>query len=232
YFPQASARVDVIAHATMDKRADAADGSSGRAITAVLMPRDDIPTIAVVGAIGRDKGARRVERLADRVRVRGDAARFGVIGYLDVQYEPWQSDDVVLTVHGPYDRADLRSLFAHYGARLVLYPSEGPESFSYTLSETWRAAMPALVPPIGALAERVAQTQAGWVLTDDEWRDDDRMLDRLSSLVSPDNADARLAASQRAAAATHPAPRAMSEATLARYAAALAAPSASRAEPR
>jgi len=230
YFPQASARVDVIAHATMDKRADAADGSSGRAITAVLMPRDDIPTIAVVGAIGRDKGARRVERLADRVRVRGDAARFVVIGYLDVQYEPWQSDDCVLTVHGPYDRADLRPLFAHYGARLVLYPSEGPESFSYTLSEAWGAGMPALVPPIGALAERVVQTQAGWILTDDEWRDDDRMLDRIVALLSPGQSEVWQAASRRAAAAAQMTPRAMSDATVELYERALCAPVPERAQ--
>ena len=30
---------------------------------------------------------------------------------------------------------------------LVLYPSAGPESFSYTLSEAWTAGRPVLVPP-------------------------------------------------------------------------------------
>ncbi|HEX6795812.1 MAG TPA: glycosyltransferase [Casimicrobiaceae bacterium] len=227
YFPQTRGRVDVIAHATLDDSLGAP-----MAVTAVLMPSDDVPTVAVVGAIGRDKGARRIERLAERARARGERIRFVVIGYLDVQHEPWQSDDKLLTVHGPYARAHLPMLFAHYRAQLVLFPSEGPESFSYTLSEAWCAAMPALVPPIGALAERVAQTQAGWVMGDDEWRDDDRMLDRLVSLVAPDNEEMRRAASQRAAAVTQPTPRAMSEATLARYAAALATRPASRSEPR
>ena len=229
YFPQVRERVEVIPHATLDQPNDRS-GSSGRAITAVLVPQDAIPTIAVVGAIGRDKGARRVERLADRVRARGDAVRFVVIGYLDVQYEPWQSADGVLTVHGPYDRADLRPLFAHYGVRLVLYTSEGPESFSYTLSEAWRAGMPALVPPIGALAERVSQTQAGWVLSDDEWRDDDRMLDRIVALLSPAQFEATQAASRRAAAATQTTPRAMSDATVALYERARRAPAAERAD--
>ena len=32
---------------------------------AVLLPRDDVPTVAVLGAIGPDKGARRLERLVD-----------------------------------------------------------------------------------------------------------------------------------------------------------------------
>jgi GT2 family glycosyltransferase/glycosyltransferase involved in cell wall biosynthesis len=222
YFEQVRGRVEVIAHATVDEPAGGA-GEPRRALTAVLMPHDDVPTVAVVGAIGRDKGARRVERLVERVRARGDALRFVVVGYLDVQYEPWQSDDGLLTVHGPYDRTRLRALFAHYGAQLVLYPSEGPESFSYTLSETWRAGMPALVPPIGALAVRVERTQGGWILTADEWRDDDRMLDRIVALLSPAQSQARDAAARRAASVAQATARAMSDATLALYRRALAA---------
>ena len=88
--------------------------------------------------------------------------------------------------------------------------------------------MPALVPPIGALAERVAHARAGWVMTDDEWRSDDRMLDRLCEIVSPAQATVRRSASERARAATRIAPFAMSEATIARYAKALAAASAPR----
>ena len=67
----------------------------------------------------------------------------------------------------------------------MLYPSAGPETFSYTLSEAWAAGRPVLVPPIGALAERVQATGAGWVMTDDEWRDEMRMLDRILALVAP-----------------------------------------------
>ena len=222
YFPQTRGRVDVIAHATVDRPASSAAATQDAPLCAVLLPRDDVPTVAVVGAIGRDKGARRIERLAQRARERGERIRFVVIGYLDVQHEPWQSEDARLTVHGPYARSELAALFAHYRAALVLYPSEGPESFSYTLSEAWSAGMPALVPPIGALAERVGHAQAGWVMTDDEWRSDERTLDRLCELVSPTQANARHSASDRARAAARIAPHAMSEATIARYAKALA----------
>ncbi len=145
---------------------------------------------------------RRVERLAQRARERGARLRLVVIGYLDVQNAPWQSVDAVLTVHGRYTAQDLPKLFAHYRVALVAYPSEGPESFSYTLSETWAAGLPALVPPIGALAERIAQSGAGWVMTEDEWHDDDRMLDRIVALIGADRADerARAAANARSAA--------------------------------
>ena len=222
YFPQARGRTEIIAHATLDRPLDATTRRS--ALTAVLLPHDDVPTVAIIGAIGRDKGARRMERLADRARERGERIRFVVIGYLDVQYEPWQSDDAMVTVHGRYERADLPTLLSHYRAQIVLYPSEGPESFSFTLSEAWRAGLPALVPPIGALAERVAQTRGGWVMTEAEWRDDDAMLDRVLALVSPAQREGRRSASDRAAAAGHSTPDAMSDATVALYRHALRAP--------
>jgi GT2 family glycosyltransferase/glycosyltransferase involved in cell wall biosynthesis len=254
YFPQVRGRVDVIAHATPDDAGESARAASGAPLCAALLPRDDVPTVAVVGAIGRDKGSRRIERLvavareraahsreraphsrervpnsrerAPNSRERAGRVRFVVIGYLDVQHEPWQSDDALLTVHGRYARGDLAALFAHYRVEFVLYPSEGPESFSYTLSEAWRAGMPALVPPIGALAERVATTQAGWIMSDDEWRDDERMLDRLLALVSDAHEAGRRSARAHARAALHPAPLEMAQATLRNYAKALASPHA------
>src|SRR6185437_9240702 len=152
--------------------------------TLVMLPKDDIPSVAVLGAIGPDKGARRLERLAQLARARGAAVRFVLIGYLDVQRGPWQSDDAVLTVHGRYDTADLPDLLAHYRVAMVLYPSAGPETFSYTLTEAWAAGRPVLVPPIGALAERVQGTGAGFVMTEAEWRDEAAMLDRILTLVN------------------------------------------------
>jgi GT2 family glycosyltransferase/glycosyltransferase involved in cell wall biosynthesis len=221
YFPATRGHVDVIPHATLERALSSEERRPHHAVTAVLMPPGVVPTVAVVGAIGPDKGSRRIARLAKRVRDRGAPMRFVVIGYLDVQHTPWQSDDMVVTVHGRYSRADLARLFVHYGARFVLYPSEGPESFSYTLSETWRAGMPALVPPIGALAERMRETHAGWVMTDDEWRDDDRMLDRILALLASD-ADAIVAdAAANARAVRHVTPEAMTKATLAHYARAM-----------
>jgi hypothetical protein len=39
-----------------------------------------------------------------------------------------------------------------------------PESFSYALSDAWSAGVPVLVPPEGALAERVLAHGGGWLL--------------------------------------------------------------------
>src|SRR5581483_9911155 len=113
--------------------------------------------------------------LVDLARQRASRVRFVLIGYLDVQHAPWQSEDGRFTVHGRYAPGDLADLLAHYRVDLVVYPSAGPETFSYTLSEAWAAGRPVLVPPIGALAERVAGTDAGWIWNDAQWRSEELM---------------------------------------------------------
>ena len=72
-----------------------------------------------------------------------------------------------------------------------------------------------VVPPIGALAERVAASGGGWVLADDEWRDDASMLQRIATLLASENADSHAAAAARAKATAQPTLAAMTEATIA-----------------
>jgi GT2 family glycosyltransferase/glycosyltransferase involved in cell wall biosynthesis len=146
------------------------------------LPNDGIPTVGVLGAIGPVKGARRFERLVALTRQRKLPLRWVLIGYLDRQYLPIQDDDQVLTIHGPYRPAEIPALFDHYRVRLTVFPSAGPETFSYTLTESFAAGRPALVPPIGALGERVAASGGGWLM--DDWRDDNRILDQLIELFS------------------------------------------------
>ncbi len=185
--------------------------------TSLPMPDDGRPVVAVLGAIGPDKGARRLERLVELTRARGLNLRWVLIGYLDRGREPWQSPDGVFTMHGPYDSRALPELFEQYRVRLVAYPSAGPETFSFTLSEAWAAARPAVVPPIGALADRVVASGGGWVLSEDEWRSEERILQRIVALLDPVNSDDFAAAAARARAAPQPAAQAMVEATLAVY---------------
>ena len=217
YFP--GCNVHLIVHGTPD-----ADSPVRSALptASLALPDDDVPTIALLGAIGPDKGARRIERLVELARRRNVAVRFVLIGYLDVQHSPWQSDDARFSVHGRYERDQLPTLLAHYRVKLVLYPSAGPETFSYTLSEAWAASVPVLVPPIGALAERVAESGAGWVMTQAQWRDENLMLDRVAHLVSEANRHELDAARMCAHAMPHATFAEMTDATFAVYDAALA----------
>lgn len=215
YFPAAD--VIVIPHGV-----DRPGQRHGGTRLAVLLPDDSVPTVAVLGAVGPDKGARRLERLVALARERRANVRFVLIGYLDRQHAAWQDDEARFTVHGRYDPRDLPDLLAHYRVALVLYPSAGPETFSYTLSEAWSAGRPVLVPPIGALAERVGPTGAGWVMTEGEWRDEARMLDRIESLLSAGHAEALARASREAAALPQTTLAVMASATIRVYDAAIA----------
>ena len=181
------------------------------------LPEDDVPAVAILGAIGPDKGARRIERLVTLARARGVRVRFVVIGYLDVEHGPWQAADAMLTVHGRYEPAQLPALLDAYRVALVLYPSAGPETFSYTLSEAWAAGRPVLVPPLGALAERVRDSGAGWVLSDDQWRRESAMLDRLLQILDPAFAEGRCAAGEAARSRPHATLQEMTDATFALY---------------
>ncbi|MEP6997805.1 MAG: glycosyltransferase [Betaproteobacteria bacterium] len=210
YFP--GNKVTVIPHG------NAAGMSRPDAVHSPLPMADDgWPVVAVLGAIGPDKGARRLERLVELTRERGLALRWVLIGYLDRGREPFQSADAVFTMHGPYDSRELRELIEHYRVRLVAYPSAGPETFSFTLSEVWAAGRPAIVPPIGALADRVAATGAGWVMSDEEWRSEARMLDRIVAVLDASRGAEFAAVAARAKEVASPALEEMTAATIAVY---------------
>lgn len=210
YFPEHAVRI--IPHGSSEgiARADAIR-------TPLPFVDDGRPVVAVLGAIGPDKGARRLEKLVDLTRQRGLPLRWVLIGYLDRGREPWQSSDGVFAMHGPYASDELPQLLDHYGVRVVAYPSVGPETFSFTLSETWAAGRPAVVPPIGALADRMSAAGGGWILTEEEWRSDERMLDRIAAVVAPAQKESYDRAARRAREAPQPALAKMIEDTVAVY---------------
>jgi glycosyltransferase involved in cell wall biosynthesis len=210
YFPEHEVTVIPHGNASGMSRPDAIESP-------LPMADDGRPVVAVLGAIGPDKGARRLERLVELTRERGLPLRWVLIGYLDRGRDPFQSADGVFTMHGAYNSRALRELIAHYHVRLVAYPSAGPETFSFTLSEAWAAGRPAIVPPIGALADRVAETGAGWVLSDDEWSSEARMLDRIVAVLDPSRAEEFAEAAGRANSAVQPTLDAMTDATIAIY---------------
>ena len=117
--------------------------------------------VAAIGAIGPHKGARTLEALARRLA--GTDTAVVVVGYLDSQAWPGWYDDH-LFVHGPFEEPDAPALLRAYGAEVALFANTVPESFSYALSDAWAAGLPVIVPPEGALAERVRAGGGGWLL--------------------------------------------------------------------
>jgi len=138
-----------------------------RGAGAVLDPRPSFAArrprhvAAVLGAIGPHKGSAVLDELDRHLAASGIA--IVVIGYLDAQVPSgWRGES--LFVHGAYQDHEVPALLHAYGARLALFPNRVPESFSYALSDLWDAGIPVLVPPEGALGERVRRHGGGWLL--------------------------------------------------------------------
>ena len=181
YFPEVAVAV-APPHAVRARPLGAHD-----ALNALPLPDDGRRSIGVLGAIGPEKGARVVEAMAARIRERGLPLRIVVIGYTDRANRD-QAPDGVLAIHGPYRRDEVEPLLDAYQISLVVFPTIWPETFSYTLSEAWSAGRPVLVPPRGALRERVEATGAGWLI--DAWPDVDALLDQIMAVTAPESAAA------------------------------------------
>ncbi|HYC38027.1 MAG TPA: glycosyltransferase family 4 protein [Usitatibacter sp.] len=147
-----------------------ANGSAGRVnqvasreARAEFRERRASQVALVLGSIGPHKGARVIEEAAQRLAGSGSGIAIVIVGYLDAQVDPgWRGGN--LFIHGAYDDEEVAALARAYGASLALFPNQAPESFSYALSDVWEAGLPALVPPEGALGERVRRHGGGWLL--------------------------------------------------------------------
>ncbi|WP_435106106.1 hypothetical protein [Arhodomonas sp. AD133] len=159
-------------------------------------PPDGEITVALIGAMGPEKGGLRVEQLAQRTQAAGLPIRWIVIGNTIHHGGPRAVLDGALFVHGGYRREELPDLLADYGAHLVAFPAEGPETWSLTLDEAWACGRPALVPNLGALGERVGKTGAGWRISD--WQTDEAWLAWLQWLLTTEGRDSWIAAAERA----------------------------------
>lgn len=66
--------------------------------------------------------------------------------------------------HGRYERKNFNKLVAKINPSYSLILSTCPETYSYTLTESWMAGIPVIVSDIGALKERVSKTKCGWLV--------------------------------------------------------------------
>jgi len=71
-----------------------------------------------------------------------------------------------LVLHGPYGRTRITGLLRDARVDVAVLLPNWPETFSYTLSEAWLAGVPVIAASQGALAERVAGSDAGIVVDD------------------------------------------------------------------
>ena len=69
--------------------------------------------------------------------------------------------------HGPYTRGELPQLLIDNDIDLVCIFATWPETYSYTLTESYMAQVPILTFDIGAVGDRVKKDNLGWVISFD-----------------------------------------------------------------
>jgi len=125
---------------------------------------DEYLTIATLGAIGENKGAKIIYELVEKIRAANLPIRIKVIGSTNLQNEYYKSQDGILEITGPYDNTQVSELLARHRVSTVLISSICPETYSYTTSEAIASGYPVIAFNIGAPAERIKQHNCGWIV--------------------------------------------------------------------
>lgn len=66
--------------------------------------------------------------------------------------------------HGRYKREDFNRIVGEIKPSFSLILSTCPETYSYTLTESWMAGLPVIASDLGALKERINSNDAGWLV--------------------------------------------------------------------
>jgi GT2 family glycosyltransferase len=119
-------------------------------------------TIAVVGALGTEKGYEVLLACARDAAERQLNLKFAVVGFT-IDDTPLLETGRV-TVTGPFVAGEAAGLIHASGATHGFLPSIWPETWCYALSDLWSGGLDACVFDIGAPAERVRQTGRGVVI--------------------------------------------------------------------
>jgi len=140
-------------------------------------PSQDKPfKVAFLGYIPRHKGGDLIRQVAGRVSIADDiGVKWHVIGKLLTGSIPGVIE------HGEYAREELPQILKKIRPHVIAILSSCPETYSFTLDEAWCGGIPVVVTPLGAPAERVQNTGAGWVLKE---RSKDALLKQLEWIAT------------------------------------------------
>ncbi len=119
-------------------------------------------TVAILGAIGEEKGLSVLLACARDAARRDLALRFVIVGH--------SSDDTRLLdtgrihITGEYEQDEAETLLRAQNAQLGFLPSVWPETWCYTLSSLWAAGLWPVAFELGAQAERISRCGCGTLL--------------------------------------------------------------------
>ncbi len=88
--------------------------------------------------------------------------------------------------HGRYERKDFNKIVDEIKPSLSLILSTCPETYSYTLTESWMAGLPVIASDLGALRERINESNAGWLV---DYRNPEDIYEFLINIEQKDYLD-------------------------------------------
>jgi glycosyltransferase involved in cell wall biosynthesis len=130
-----------------------------------------VTRVVTLGRLSPGKGLHVVVACAEDARARGLPLAFRVLGAVS---EPvTQRPQLPLSVQGEYGDADLPGLIAAERPDVIWFPSQVPETYSYTLSAAIVAEAAIVASELGAFPERLAgrprTSLVPWNATPAEW---------------------------------------------------------------
>lgn len=136
--------------------------------------------IGFLGGLAPNKGSNLIYELITKYKKNN--VKWHLIGGLGDQKLNLLNQSNVIK-YGEYKREELGSILENVELDLVCLLSPWPETFSYTLSETWLHGIPVLVTPMGALQERVTEVAGGWITDSVQMHD---IINKLSEVIESD----------------------------------------------
>ena len=117
--------------------------------------------IVVLGTLNAIKGADLLEACALDAADKKLPLEFHLVGDA---YRSLSRAASRLTVHGRYRDSDLPTLLERLAPDLIWFPTQWPETYSYTLSAALRAGLPVAATDLGAFHDRLAGRSLSWTL--------------------------------------------------------------------
>ena len=150
-----------------------------------LQPVQAVRKIVVMGGLSPTKGLHRVLACATDALLHKHPLHFVLMGYTS-QAVPL-SPDLPVSLTGQYEDEDLPTLLALQRADAVWFPSQIPETYSYTLDVAMASGLPVLADAgTGAVAQRLAGYAHGHALDVQALAQDiNQFLEQLASAEAP-----------------------------------------------
>jgi glycosyltransferase involved in cell wall biosynthesis len=89
----------------------------------------------MIGGIGDHKGYQLLSKCVQNASKRGLDIKFVVVGYTSDDEQILRLGNVSIT--GEHESKELPQIIRSSGARIALFLSQWPETYSYALSEAW-----------------------------------------------------------------------------------------------